>query len=146
MKTKRFLAFLFVLSILFVSAVTPIYADDIEDEPAPDDPVDPYEYVYTFNSNFIIEDGIAEVGIFLKGFSGITTRYEIDIKLQHRFLFWWSDVTNGTWHDTIYGTNGDAFHNLSLSQYGDFRAIINVKVYGTGTDYDEIDRTLTASR
>ena len=54
-------------------------------------------------------------------------------------------MSGGEWNDTVYGVNGSVDHSLALTDAGDFRAVINVKVYGTGSGYDEINNTPTAS-
>ena len=140
-KTKIAVLFL-VLCLISGLAATPACAGNIEDEPVPDEPVEPYSYTEKVNPYFMIDNGTANVTVRFTGIPGLTTRAEISIVLQHRFLFWWSDVSGGTWNDTVYGSVGGVEHSLALSQYGDFRAVINVKVYGSGSDYDEIDQTL----
>ena len=68
---------------------------------------------------------------------------EVHIKLQKRFLlFWWDDVENGEWTDTVYNYRGTVDHSLQLSSGGEYRAVITVKVYGAGSDYDELNQTL----
>lgn len=140
-KTKIAVLFL-VLCLISGLAATPAYAADIEDEPVPDEPVEPYSYTEKVNPYFMIDNGTANVTVRFTGIPGLTTRAEISIVIQHRFLFWWSDVSGGSWNDTVYGSVGGVEHSLALSQYGDFRAVINVKVYGSGSDHDEIDQTL----
>ena len=140
-KTKTATLFL-VSALIFGMMNVYAHAGDAYDEPVPDEPLEPYSYTEKVNPYFMIDNGTANVTVDYTGIPGLTTRAEISIVIQHRFLFWWSDVSGGTWNDTVYGSVGGVEHSLALSQYGDFRAVINVKVYGSGSDHDEIDQTL----
>ena len=142
MKKTKIAALFLVLCLISGLTATPAYAGNIGEEPVPDEPVEPYSYTENYMIDFQIAAGTADVTVDYIGIPGLTTRAEISIVIQHRFLFWWSDVSGGTWNDTVYGSSGSIEHSLALSQYGDFRAVINVKVYGSGSDYDEIDQTL----
>ena len=145
MKKPKIAALFLVLCLISGLTATPAYAGNIEEEPVPDEPVEPYSYTVDYMIDFQIADGTANVTVGFTGIPGVTARAEISIVIQHRFLFWWSDVSGGTWNDTVYGSSGSVEHSLALSQYGDFRAVISVKVYGSGSDHDEIDQTLYRS-
>ena len=143
MKTKRTLCFSLIFTLLFAFLNVSVRAESKTEAPE----ISPvrYNYVSTIIDDFYIVNGTGYVEVYYSGTSGLTTRAEISIKLQHQFLFWWFDVSNGEWSDTIYGFNGDVNHSLALSNSGNYRAVINIKVYGPGSDYDEINRTPTAS-
>ncbi len=142
MKKPKIAALFLVLCLISGLTATPAYAANIEEEPVPDEPVEPYSYTEEVYPYFEINNGTADARVRFAGIQGLTTHAEISIVIQHRFLFWWSDVTGGTWNDTVYDSSGSVEHSLALSQYGDFRAVISVKVYGSGSDHDEIDQTL----
>ncbi len=144
MRTKQILSVMLVFVILFIPFNISVSADN-NGTAENSEPVLRYTYVSKVQNDFYIANGTAYVEVSYKGFTNITTRAEISIKLQHRFLFWWFDVSGGEWNDTVYGVNGSVDHSLALSSSGDYRAVINVKVYGTGSGYDEIDDTLTDS-
>jgi len=142
MKTKKIAALVLLTCLMFCSTALPVFAGNIEDEPVYEDPQEPYVYTYVSSNYFMISNGTAYAETLFVGFSNITSRAVVEIKLQHRFLFWWSDVSGGTWNDTVYDYQGTVSHSLDLTQYGDFRAIFTVRVYGSGSDYDEINQTL----
>ena len=142
MKKTKIVALFLVSALIFGVMNVYVHAGDAYDEPVPDEPAEPYSYIDRYNIDFQITAGTAGVSVYYTGIPGLTSRAEIGIVIQHRFLFWWSDVSGGSWNDTVYGSSGSIEHSLALSQYGDFRAVINVKVYGSGSDYDEIDQTL----
>lgn len=145
MKQKQILSVFLVFALILGMFALPAFADNEIDAPEPGEPEEPYLYVNRVISDFNIENSVANIIVRYIGITNITTRAEISIKLQHRFLFWWFDVSGGEWNDTVYGVNGSVDHSLALTDAGDFRAVINVKVYGTGSGYDEINNTPTAS-
>ena len=142
MKKPKIAAIATVLALIFSLSVYSAAAGDNHGADADNDIVYRYTYVNNVYNSFDIENGTAKLNTHYYAVALPEIRAEISITLQHRFLFWWSDVSGGTWNDTVYGSTGGVEHSLALSQYGDFRAVINVKVYGSGSDYDEIDQTL----
>lgn len=143
MRTKQILSVLLVFAVLFAIMSLSVHA---ENEPGiPENQLYRFSYVISADDDFYIVNGTAYVDFNYYGIKDITTRAEVSIKLQHQFLFWWFDVSGGEWFDTVYGVDGEVNHSLVLSSGGNFRAVINVKVYGQGSDYDEINRTKTAS-
>ena len=143
MRTKQILSVLLVFAVLFAVMSLSVQA---ENEPGiPETPLLRYSFVSYCTDDFYIVNGTAYVNIKYYGINNVTTRAEVSIKLQHQFLFWWFDVSGGEWFDTVYGVNGEVNHSLALSSGGNFRAVINVKVYGQGTGYDEINDNPTAS-
>ena len=145
MRTKQILSVMLALVILLIPFSISVSAENNYGAAENDEPILRYLYVYSVQDDFYITNGTAYVKVSYVGLTNVTTRAEISIKLQHRFLFWWFDVSGGEWNDTVYGVNGSVDHSLALTDAGDFRAVINVKVYGTGSGYDEINDTPTAS-
>ncbi len=143
MRTKRMISAMLILLVLLMQFGISVSADKSAVEN--DEPVLRYSNVSDVFCDFYIVNGTAYTYISYTGLKGITTRAEVSIKLQHQFLFWWFDVSGGEWHDTVYGVDGSANHSLALSSGGNYRAVITVKVYGTGSAYDEINQTLTDS-
>ena len=131
-----------LLALIFVLGyAVPAYAYDIEDEPVPDEPVEPYTYTDYVNGALDVSDGVAVVRATYVGNDDVTGA-TIEITLQKRFLlFWWNDVEGGHWVDTFTTSSGSTSHSLSVPS-GTYRAVIKYKIYGSGGDYDEISKTV----
>ena len=132
-----------LLALIFAfGCAVPAYAYDIEEEPVPDDPVEPYSYTDRTNEVLTVENDIASVIAQYYGYSGLTTGATIEITIQKRFmLFWWNDVDGGHWIDTVSSSSGSVSHSLPVSS-GTYRAVIRYKIYGSGGGYDEITQTV----
>jgi len=75
------------------------------------------------------------------GVNGITTGATITVKVQHLVGYMWADVLGATWSDSITGYKGTVFHSVTLSEPGDYRAIVTYTVSGTGGSPDVITET-----
>jgi hypothetical protein len=130
---------LLIALILMIGSAVPVYAYEIEDDPEPDEPVEPYSYVLSTDASFNVLNDTAYIMARYTGNSGATGA-TIEITLQKRFLlFWWNDVEDGHWTDTFTTSSGASNHSLAVSS-GTYRVVINYKVYGSGGAYDEISK------
>lgn len=59
-----------------------------------------YDYTSSTSVLLSISDGTAICSATLDGYAGITTKVSIDMTLQKKTLWWWSEVQ--TWHTTYY--------------------------------------------
>ena len=145
MRTKQSLSIILVFALILGIFTVPVFASNEFIDLTENEQQTRFSYVNSVDDSFYIYNGTGYVKVKYFGIDNLTTRAEISIKLQHQFLFWWFDVSGGEWFDTVYGVNGEVNHSLALSSGGNFRAVINVKVYGQGTGYDEINDNPTAS-
>lgn len=73
-----------------------VHAQVIED--AGIQPLYSYTAITTVALN--IDNGVAICSANLEGYEGITTKVSVDMTLQKKTLWWWSEVQ--TWHTTCY--------------------------------------------
>ncbi|MEA4831412.1 MAG: hypothetical protein VB118_02190 [Oscillospiraceae bacterium] len=146
MKLKRKIGFLLMVVTLLLCTITPVFAAGA-DCTAVSSPICMLANVSDAITVFLIVDtNNAVVNAYYCGYPGITTNGTIEIKLQKKFLFWWTDVNNGqpnnTWTDTFTGYDGSVSHSLRLSQTGEYRALVTYTVYGSGGETDVIPVTM----
>lgn len=95
------------------------------------------------STNFVIVDtNNAVVSATFEGHRGVTSNATIKIQLQRKFLFWWIDVGNASWTDSFSNYYGTASHSIRLSQAGEYRAVIDFTIYGSGGPPDTLSFTL----
>jgi hypothetical protein len=96
------------------------------------------EVTFLINSS-----GLGTVATSYVGTSGITTHADISIKLEKKFLFFWTDVDIGypddTYSTTINGFCGMHEKDFQLSSTGTYRAVVTVTVYGSNGAPDVIE-------
>lgn len=144
MRTKQIISVFLVFTALLGVFAIPALADDELETPVTEEPEEPYAYTNCVNFMFQIINGTAYVIVNYNCYCDLATRVEINIKLQKRFLiFWWNDVDGGEWNHISYNYSGSVNHSLALTSGGEYRAVITVRVYGGGSNYDEINQTLT---
>lgn len=95
---------------------------------------------------FVIDDdGVATIGTIFSGYDGVATHADITIKLEKKFLFFWTDVDIGYPDDiytaTIYGSFGMHEADFQLPSTGTYRATVTVTAYGSGGSPDVIEYT-----
>lgn len=83
----------------------------------------------------------ATVEASYRGVNGITTGATITVKVQRLVGYMWADVLGATWSDSVTGYNGSVFHSVTLSEAGEYRAIVTYTVSGTGGSPDVITET-----
>lgn len=136
--TKKLLSLTFAILILCVSIV-PIYAAE---GPSPR-----FNNTAYTESTFIIHDnGLAGVAAMYDGYDGITTFACIQIKIERKIMWWWSDVENG-WTDNTYvtelwGVSNYVNYTLQLKKKGTYRATVIYTINGLGGDSDIITSVL----
>ena len=136
--TKKLLSLAFAILILCISIV-PVYAVDA--------PTPRFNNTATTESTFVIyDDGLAGVCAMYIGYDNITTFACIQIKIERKVLFWWSDVENG-WTDNTYvtelwGVENAVEYFLQLEKKGTYRAIVTYTINGLGGDSDIITSVL----
>ncbi len=83
-------------------------------------------YISTTYTALSIDNNIAECYAQINGYSGITTKIEIKMTLQKRFLLiWWNQVT---WTKTIYSYKGSLLEDTSVGS-GTFRVKADYTAY-----------------
>lgn len=63
-----------------------------------------YDYASLCSATLNISNGIAKCNTNVAGYTGITTKIEITMTLQHKTLFWWSKVEE--WTTTVNASMG----------------------------------------
>ena len=99
--------------------------------------------VYVCDNSFYVDGSDAVVEARYEGIDGVTTSATVEIEIERKGLFGtWSDVSGGSWSDTITGYYGSVEHYVTLSKTGEYRAKITWTVYGTGGSPDTVTETL----
>jgi len=94
-------------------------------------------------ANFVIIDANnAVISATFEGHRGITSNATIKIQLQRKVLFWWTDVDSASWTDSFNNYYGTASHSIRLSKTGEYRAVIDFTIYGSGGTPDTLSLTL----
>lgn len=148
MKHLRKKIFMVMVLIFSISVLVPVsaYAASPDSVDQPITGIAPYNNnVNRCHTSFIIINGTAVVDAAYTGYSNITTEAIIEIKIQKKTLFWWTDVANGqpnnTWTDHFYTCEGNVSHTLPIGQKGTYRVIVKYTVKGTGGSDDVINDT-----
>ena len=136
--TKKLLSLTFAILILCISIV-PVYAVDA--------PTPRFNNTATTESTFLITDaGVAWVGAMYIGYDNLTTFACIQIKIERKVMWWWTDVENG-WTDNTYvtelwGVENAMEYSLQLDKKGTYRATVTYTINGLGGDSDIITSVL----
>ena len=136
--TKKLLSLTFAILILCISIV-PVYAVDA--------PTPRFNNTATTESTFLItDDGVAWVGAMYIGYDNLTTFACIQIKIERKVMWWWTDVENG-WTDNTYvtelwGVENAMEYSLQLDKKGTYRATVTYTINGLGGDSDIITSVL----
>ncbi len=71
-----------------------------------------YQYIYGIRCELSIGGEAASINSYVRGTNGSTTKCEIELKLQKKFMFWWTTVE--TWNKTAlsYQTSLNARHSV----------------------------------
>ena len=95
------------------------------------------------SANFVIIDtNNAIISATFEGHHGITSNATIKIQLQRKVLFWWTDVDSASWIDSFNNYYGTSSHSIRLSKTGEYRAVIDFTIYGSGGTPDTLSLTL----
>ena len=93
-----------------------------------------FEYTNVTTASLSISNGTATCSSRLMGYSGITTKIEIKMTLQKKFLLWWN--TEETWSTTINDCMGSLTKTASVDS-GTYRVKVDFTVY-SGSKSEEI--------
>lgn len=93
---------------------------------------------YTFTGLDITTKGIAYCTAHVEGYSGITTKVHIEMKLQKYTVLWWS--TQETWEGTFNSVDGALSKTKTVSDSGKYRVRVTYTVY-SGSASEEITGT-----
>lgn len=146
MNGKNRIGFLFLVAVILLTGVFPLSAVDEQSDTPITPPIIRLNNTNLVVCNFLIIDtnnAVAEATF--EGHNGITSGATIEIKLQRKVLFWWTDVSGGAWTDTINSYYGGVSHSLRLTKKGDYRAVFTITVRGSGGDPDVLTDTITDS-
>ena len=133
MKHLRKLAFLMVVVTIFVSAMIPFSASAATPRLN--------NTLVTSENFFITDDGVATIGVSYTGYSDITTGATVTVELQKKTLLWWSDVCS--WTLQYDGWINSETLTTQLNKTGEYRAIIEYTIRGSGGEADVLSVTLT---
>lgn len=131
MKSLRKVAFLMMVVTLVLSVITPFSASAATPR---------LNNTHMTNDNFFIKDGVATVAVAYTGYSNLTTGALVTIQLQRKSLLWWSDVC--TWTISFAGWTNSTTKTTQLSKTGEYRAIIEYTISGSGGADDVFSVTL----
>lgn len=93
-----------------------------------------FEYTNTTGAALRISNGTATCVTTINGYSGVTTKIEIKMTLQKKFLLWWN--TEETWSKTINDFYGSLTKTASVDS-GTYRVKVEFTVY-SGSKSEEI--------
>lgn len=134
---KRIISLALVFVLMFAFATT-TFADDA---------ITPrYNNTQSVELSLAIdENGKATIHFDCQGIMGVTTRINAVIKLQKKFLFWWTDVNDAYWNDTYSNHYFEEYRYFNLSSGGEYKLVITFTVYGSGGEADVFTRETTAT-
>ena len=95
---------------------------------------------------FTIEEstGIGHFSVSYAGRDGIFTYAKVTVKVQKRSLwFLWIDVD--TWSETSTELQGNFYTSFVLEGSGTYKASYTLEFYGTGSEVDVIENSITDS-
>ena len=93
-----------------------------------------FDYTNVTTASLQISNGTAICAASANGYSGITTKIEIKMTLQKKFLLWWN--TEETWSKTINDSYGSLTGTTSVDS-GTYRVKVDFTVY-SGSKSEEI--------
>ncbi len=137
-KVKRTVLTLMMAVILLCGSVFSAVASDVM--PA-------YENCSHCMINFGIVDGIAEVYVQCDAQSATFTYVEVEVKIQKKFLgVFWRTVDIGL-EDNVWRVTSTELFNVfyecfSISDTGTYRAVFDIRFYGTTGEVDVIEDTI----
>ena len=137
-KFTKPIAIVLILCTLFSFGV---YAEETEPEIEPD--IEEYSNTLYILSDFSIVNGTAKMYAYFRPQSSSCT-VEVHMQLEKKWLFWWFDVDDGEFSDTVSGSYTSVQHELPLSSTGDYRATITVTVSGPYGSDDYYENSHTA--
>ena len=136
--SKRLISFAMLVLMLFAMAM-PSFATENGISPR-------FNNLDTTEAAFVILDnGEAVVSYTCFGYTGITTKITVEIKMEKKFLWWWNDVDGAEWVDETTKDYLHYEHTVQLSKSGTYRVSITYTVYGTAGEADVITRTIEDS-
>lgn len=95
---------------------------------------------------FVIDDatGIGHFSVAYNGKDGTFTYAKVSVKVQKRSLwFLWTDVDS--WTETSTELHGDLHTTFVLDGPGTYKATYTLEFYGTGSEVDVIENSITDS-
>ena len=145
---KRIISALLVIITIITTFTLPIHASSIPDysETIIVTSIDPRlnngnSCSKSFN---ITSSGFAGVTVNYQGISGVTTKVTSTVYIQKKFLgLFWTKVDIGTtddeWVDSSTNVSGTFSHSVQLGSSGTYRAVFEIKMYGSGGATDTIE-------
>jgi len=143
---KRIISALLVIITILTTFTLPLNAASVPDETVIVTSVDPRlnngsicNYLFAITSS-----GLANVEIDYQGISGVTTKVTSTVYIQKKFLgLFWTKVDIGTtddeWVDSSTNVSGTFSHSVQLGSSGTYRAVFEIKMYGSGGATDTIE-------
>lgn len=115
----RTLALLLMLLTLCTLCLTPATAET--DSNVDEDIPYRYEYINSAHCDVGISNGTASIISSVRGTPGLTTKCEIEVKLQRKLVFWWAPVA--TWNQTAYSYQATLNPTHAVESGGSYRAV-----------------------
>lgn len=135
MKSKKILSVILCFVMCFAISV-PSFASNEGIMPL-------YTNAITVESVFNIdENGKANVSYSCFGYEGICTGIEVEVKIQKKVFFWWTDVDGAYWTDETSEVYYAGDHNIQLNSKGTYKATVVFTVYGVSGEPDVITNTM----
>lgn len=148
---KRIISALLVIITILTTFTLPIHASSIPDdsETIIVTSIDPrLNNGSSCNNTFTISSsGLATVNVRYTGISGVTTKVTSTVYIQKKFLgLFWTKVDIGTtddeWVDSSTKVSGAFSHSVQLGSSGTYRAVFEIKMYGSGGATDTIENKI----
>ena len=98
--------------------------------------------LYTGTDFAITDDGRALVAVSCDGYTGVTTRITVSIRIEKRsFLLFWNEVVVDS--HTVRATSIFETYEYQLSDKGTYRCTVTYSVSGSGGEDDTIMQEFT---
>lgn len=94
-----------------------------------------FDYTNTTTASLKISNGTAACVTTITGYYGVTTKIEIKMTLQKKFLLWWN--TEESWSTTINDYYGGLSKTTASVDSGTYRVKVEFTVY-SGSKSEEI--------
>lgn len=88
-------------------------------------------YINDAKCYFYIEDSVASVEAFVRGYPSTATKCEITVELQEKSFLRWKTIE--TWSDEQDGSRADIYESVEVTEGNSYRTVTTVTVW-SGTE------------
>ena len=126
-KSKKIIAL--AVAVMLFALATPVFANGY--------PTPYLNNTSSFETSLDIdENGLATVRVQCRGYRGITSRIEIETKLEKLSDSTWVEVEGASWSDSSTLYYCSKTHTYQIETEGTYRVVATFSVFGTGGETD----------